>query len=194
VYADYSYRAKAIELMLEYYGQQNAFRPANGKTHKVNYIIKDDGVDPVRTVPLTDELIDSEKVFAQITLGSVNAFKVYDELNARCIPHPLIMSGHPAWGDPVHHPWTTGLQLAYNTESVMWGAFIDQHIGEFSPGKAKIAALYLNNDYGKVAAAEQNGMHQSAKYLFMPNLCVASSLVGKEAVGGDAPPRTAGGW
>jgi hypothetical protein len=74
------------------------------------------------------------------------------------------------------------------------GAFIDQHIGEFSPGKAKIAALYLNSDYGKVATAEQNGMNQSAKYLFMPNLCVASSLVGKEAVGGDARPRTAGGW
>jgi hypothetical protein len=119
VYADYSYRAKAIELMLEYYGQQNAFRPANGKTHKVGYIIKDDGVDPVRTVPLTDELIDSEKVFAQITLGSANALKVYDELNARCIPHPLVVSGHSAWRDPVHHPWTTGLQLTYNTESVM---------------------------------------------------------------------------
>lgn len=252
VYADYGYRAKAIELMLEYYGQQNAFRDVNGKTRKVNYIVKDDGVDPVRTVPLTDELIDSEKVFAQMTLGSANAFKVYDKLNARCIPQPLVMSGHPAWGDPVHHPWTTGLQLAYNTESVMWGAFIDQHIGEFPPGKVKIAALYLNNDYGKVAsdslkaylrespnkdryelftetverdapvvtdpmttlqskqpqvfiamlggsqctaaitAAEQNGMHQSAKYLFMPNLCVASSLVGKEAVGGDG--SASNGW
>jgi hypothetical protein len=192
--ADYGNIPKAMNLVFDYYGQKGSFKDSNGKTRTINLIVKDDGYDSARTIPLVDELIDSEKVFAQITLGSANAFKVYDKLNARCIPHPLVMSGHPAWGDPVHHPWTTGLQLAYNTESVMWGAFIDQHIGEFSPGKAKIAALYLNNDYGKVAAAEQNGMHQSAKYLFMPNLCVASSLVGKEAVGGDAPPRTAGGW
>ena len=55
------------------------------------------------------------------TLGSPNTMKTYDKLNQRCIPQPLSMTGHPAWGDPVNHPWTTGLQLAYNTEAVLWG-------------------------------------------------------------------------
>jgi branched-chain amino acid transport system substrate-binding protein len=252
VYADYGYRARAIGAMLDYYSTQGAFKDSTGKTRKADYIIKDDGVDPARTVPLTDELIDSEKVFAQMTLGSANGFAVYGKLNARCIPHPFEQSGHPAWGDPVNHPWTTGLQLAYNTESVMWGAFIDQHLAEFPEGKVTIAALYLNNDYGKVAIdslrayleqspnaarynvvtetvereapvvtdpmttlasknpqvfvgmlggiqctaaineAEQNGMHQRAKYLFLPNLCIASSLVGKDAVGGDG--SASNGW
>jgi branched-chain amino acid transport system substrate-binding protein len=251
-YADYGFRARAIEAMVNHYSEQGAFKDSQGKTRQVNYIIKDDGVDPARTVPLTDELVDSEKVFAQITLGSANGFAVYDKLNERCIPQPFLQSGHPAWGDPVNHPWTTGLQLAYNTEAVLWGAFIDQHIDEFPEGKVTIAALALNNDYGKVAVnslrayleqsphkdryelvtetvereapvltdpmttlaaaqpqvffamlggsqctaaiteAAQNGMHESVKYLFQPNLCTASSLVGKEVVGGDG--SAADGW
>jgi branched-chain amino acid transport system substrate-binding protein len=74
---------------------------------------------------------------------------VYDKLNQRCIPNPFVMSGHPAWGDPVNHPWTTGLQLAYTTEAVLWGAFLEQHINEFPNGKATVAALVINNDFGK---------------------------------------------
>ena len=83
------------------------------------------------------------------TLGSPNTMKTYDKLNQRCIPQPFSMTGHPAWGDPVNHPWTTGLQLAYNTEAVLWGAFIEQHIAEFPDGKIKVAALVMNNDFGK---------------------------------------------
>jgi hypothetical protein len=44
----------------------------------VNYIVKDDGYDPARTIPLTDELIDFEHVFAMTTLGSPNTMKTYD--------------------------------------------------------------------------------------------------------------------
>lgn len=57
-----------------------------------------------------DELIDSEKVFAMWTLGSASTLKTYEKLNQRCIPQPLCMTGHPAWGDPLNHPWTTGMQ------------------------------------------------------------------------------------
>ena len=84
-----------------------------------------------RTIPLVDELLDNEKVFAMWTLGSPNTMKTYDKLNQRCVPQPFSMTGHPAWGDPVNHPWTTGLQLAYNTESVLWGAFVEQREAEF---------------------------------------------------------------
>ncbi len=60
------------------------------------------------------------------------------------------MTGHPAWGDPVNHPWTTGSQLAYNTEAVLWGGFIEQHVDELSgsDGKITVAALVMNNDFG----------------------------------------------
>jgi hypothetical protein len=82
---------------------------------------------------------------------SANAMKTYDKLNQRCVPQPIIQSGHPAWGDPVKHPWSTGQQLAYNTEAVLWGAFIDQHMSEIagSNGKVTVASLVSNNDFGK---------------------------------------------
>ena len=79
---------------------------------------------------------------------AATALKNYDKLNQRCIPHPFEMSGHPAWGDPVNHPWTTGLQMAYGTEAELWGAFIEQHAAEF-PEKIKVAALVANNDFGR---------------------------------------------
>ena len=51
----------------------------------------------------------------------------------------------------MNHPWTTGLQLAYNTEAVLWGAFIEKNIDQLGPsgGKAVIAGLIMNNDFGK---------------------------------------------
>jgi len=147
------YYGKGIDTILAYYSDKGAFKDVNGKTRKVEYIQKDDGYDAARTVPLVDELIDSEKVFAQMTLGSPSTMKSYDKLNQRCIPHIFNQTGHPAFGDPVNHPWTTGLLLAYTTEAVLWGAFIDQHIDEFPGGKVTVAALVVNNEFGKIYEA-----------------------------------------
>jgi branched-chain amino acid transport system substrate-binding protein len=146
--ADYGNIARTMQVVFDHYSKAGAFTDSNGKTRTIEYQYRDDGYDPARTIPLVDELIDSEKVFAVWTLGSPNGLKVYDKLNDRCIPHPLEMSGHPAWGDPVNHPWTTGQQMAYNTEAVIWGAFIDQRIDEFE-GTVTIASLVANNDFGK---------------------------------------------
>ncbi|MFN0029522.1 MAG: ABC transporter substrate-binding protein [Acidimicrobiales bacterium] len=153
--ADYGNIARAIEVMAADINKAGGIKDSKGKTRKVTFIIKDDGYDPARTIPLVDELIDSEKVFAMWTLGSAATLKTYDKLNQRCVPQPLSMTGHPAWGDPLNHPWTTGLQLAYNTEAVLWGAFIEKHIDEMAPngGKAVIAGLIMNNDFGKAYEA-----------------------------------------
>jgi ABC-type branched-subunit amino acid transport system substrate-binding protein len=149
--ADYGNIARVMQLQAEELNAKGGIKDSTGKTRKVNYIIKDDGYDATRTIPLVDELIDSAKVFGVITLGSPMTMKTYDKLNQRCIPNPFAQTGHPAWGDPVNHPWTTGHQLAYNTEAVLWGAFIEQRIDEMAPngGKATIAALIMNNDFGK---------------------------------------------
>jgi branched-chain amino acid transport system substrate-binding protein len=147
--ADYGNIAKGMVPIFDYYGKQGAYKDSTGKTRTVNLMIKDDGYDSARTIPLVDELIDSEKVFAMWTLGSPNTLKTYDKLNERCIPQPFAMTGHPAWGDPVNHPWTTGEQMAYNTEAVLWGGFLEQHQAEFTDGKVTVASLVLNNDAGK---------------------------------------------
>jgi branched-chain amino acid transport system substrate-binding protein len=149
--ADYGNIAKAMQTYYAIENNKGSFKDSTGKTRKINLIVKDDGYDSARTIPLVDELIDSEKVFWMWTLGSPNTMKTYDKLNQRCIPQILSMTGHPAWGDPINHPWTTGLQMAYNTEAVLWGAFLEQHADELSAGDGKItvAALVMNNDFGK---------------------------------------------
>jgi ABC-type branched-subunit amino acid transport system substrate-binding protein len=140
--------ANAHVALFKHYNENGGFPDATGKTRKVTMVLKDDGYDPARTIPLVDELIDSEKVFAVETMGSPSTLRTYDKLNARCVPHLLAASGHPALGDPVHHPWTTTSSISYATEAVMWGTFIEQHLEELG-GKAKIAALRMNNDFGE---------------------------------------------
>jgi branched-chain amino acid transport system substrate-binding protein len=148
--ADYGNVAKGMSTMFEEYSNKGAFKDSLGKTRKINYIVRDDSYDPARTIPLTDELLDSERVFAMSTLGSPNTMKTYDKLNQRCVPQPFAQTGHPAWGDPVNHPWTTGFALAYSTEAVLWGGFIDQRFAELSPNGEEItvASLVSNNDFG----------------------------------------------
>jgi ABC-type branched-subunit amino acid transport system substrate-binding protein len=145
--ADYGNIMRGGDALMQYYGKKGAFKDSTGKTRKVTVEIRDDAYDPARAIPLVDELIDSVKVFAMTTQQSAASLKTYDKLNQRCIPQPLAETGHPAMGDPVNHPWTTGSFLAYNTEAVLWGSFIEQHLAEFG-GKAKVAALITTNDFG----------------------------------------------
>ena len=141
---------QAASVFYDYYADKGIFTDSEGKNRRVNQIIKDDGYDPARTIPLTDELIDSEKVFDVMTQGSPSTLKTYDKLNERCIPQLFNSTGHPAWGDPINHPWTNGMLLAYNIEAQLWGKFIDDHISEFPDGKVTVAALVMNNDFGLV--------------------------------------------
>ncbi|MGD9754507.1 MAG: ABC transporter substrate-binding protein [Acidimicrobiia bacterium] len=252
--AAYGEIAKGMEAHFAKVNDAGGIEDSTGVSRKVTYISKDDGYDSARTIPLVDELIDSERVFAVITLGSPNTMKTYDKLNQRCIPQPISMTGHPAWGDPVNHPWTTGEQMAYNTEAVLWGAFIEQNQEELlaKDGTITVAALVANNDFGKaydagfkawiaqsplkdkieyfaelneptaptitdpmttlaskdpevfiamtfaafctqsMVEAANNGLKESAIYLFQPSVCKGNSYAGKEKVGGDG--MAADGW
>ena len=109
---------------------KGAFKDSTGKNRTIAFSYKDDGYDAARTIPLVDELLDSEKVFAIWTTGTPSGLKIYDKINARCVPQPTLISGSPAWGDPVNHPWTTGSLLSYGTEAVIWGAYIDQNFAD----------------------------------------------------------------
>src|SRR5215213_5160256 len=141
---------RGADTWFKYQSSQHAFKDSTGKDRTINFFYKDDGYDAARTIPIVDELMDSDKVFALWTLGTPSGLKIYDKINQRCVPQPVLISGSPAWGDPVNHPWTSGSLLSYSTEAVIWGAFIDNHIAELtaSDGKATIAALIANSDFG----------------------------------------------
>jgi ABC-type branched-subunit amino acid transport system substrate-binding protein len=142
---------KGAAAVLDHYSAQGLFKDSTGKTRSAVLVSKDDGYDPARSIPIVDEFLDSDKVFSIWGLGSPSVMKTYDKINERCVPHPFAVTGHPAWGDPVKHPWTTGVLFAYNTEAVLWGSFIDQHFDELKgpDGKVTFAALIMNNDFGK---------------------------------------------
>ena len=112
----------------------------------IELVTKDDEYVATKTIELVDELLQSEDPFYVTTLGSPNTLAVYDTLNDKCIPHPFVMTGHPAWGDPVGHPWTTGLQMSYSTEAVFWGNWIKQNLAADLP--VKVAGLVMDNDFG----------------------------------------------
>ena len=164
--ADYGNYGKSIDTLLAYYGDKGAFKDSNGKTRKAVYIQKDDAYDPAKTIPLVDELLDSEKAFAIWTLGTGPTMKTYDKLNQRCVPDLIAMTGHPAWADPINHPWTSGAPVpSYTTETQLWGTFIEQRLGEFpTDKKVVVCALVMNNDFGKVYdAGFRSYVAQSAK-------------------------------
>ncbi|MEZ5265295.1 MAG: ABC transporter substrate-binding protein [Acidimicrobiales bacterium] len=84
--AVYGQIATGWQLYLGEINKAGGITDSEGKTRTFNLIFKDDGYDAARTIPLVDESVDSEKVFAMVTLGSPNTMKTYDKLNERCIP------------------------------------------------------------------------------------------------------------
>ncbi|MEL6982936.1 MAG: ABC transporter substrate-binding protein [Actinomycetota bacterium] len=112
----------------------------------IELVVKDDEYVATKTIELVDELLQAEDPFYVTTLGSPNTLAVYDSLNEKCIPHPFVMTGHPAWGDPEGHPWTTGLQMSYSTEAVFWGNWIKQNLADDLP--VTVAGLVMDNDFG----------------------------------------------
>lgn len=116
---------------------------------QLELIIEDDGYDRERTADLIDGFLESEEPpFMVTTLGSPSSLEVYDTLNEECVPHPFVMSSHPAWGNPEDHPWTTGLQMSYNTEALIWGNWLKQDMRGELP--VSVAALVIDNEFGVV--------------------------------------------
>ncbi|MEZ5263604.1 MAG: ABC transporter substrate-binding protein [Acidimicrobiales bacterium] len=143
--ADFGNMTKAWVAYMDHINEtEGGITDSEGVTRKLTLIHKDDGYDPARTIPLVDELLDNDKVFALTTGGSANTLRTYEKTNDRCVPQLFVWTGHPAWGDPVNHPWTMGSILGYSTEATLWGQYMEETL----PEGATIAALVMNNDFG----------------------------------------------
>ncbi|MPY91514.1 MAG: ABC transporter substrate-binding protein [Acidimicrobiia bacterium] len=144
--ADFGNMTRAWIAYMDYINEKfGGITDSTGKTRKLTLVHKDDAYDPARTIPLVDELLDSDRVFALTTSGSANTLRTYDKTNQRCVPHAFVWTGHPAFGDPVNHPWTMGSVLGYATEAIIWGSYMERTL----PEGAKVAALVMNNDFGQ---------------------------------------------
>ena len=124
----------------------------------IELLRRDDGYEATRTIELVAELLQTEKPLVMHTLGSPNSLAVYDTLNDNCVPHLFTATGHPAWGDPVAHPWTTSNQMSYSTEAILWGTWIKQNMADRLP--VTVAGLVIDNDFG---LAYEEGMKAYAE-------------------------------
>ncbi len=127
-----------------YFDYVNDHGGVNGR--KIKFEILDDAYDPSKTVPLTQQLVEQDKVFADYgSLGTAPSLAVWKYLNQQKVPQVLLATGDSYWGFSYKtYPWTTGFQPDYPGEAKIYGKYILKNLPN-----AKIGVIYQNDSYGK---------------------------------------------
>ncbi len=109
-------------------------------------VLKDDAYEAGRTVANVEEMLDVDDIFLFANIiGTPNSLAARPITQDACVPQLLNSTGFPLWGDPATWPWTIGGLLNYETETALWCENIVEELGE----GATVAALIMNNDFGK---------------------------------------------
>ena len=126
-----------------YFKYVNAHGGVHGR--KIKYLYRDDGYDPSRTLELTRELVEQNKVFAIFnTLGTEHTIAIRGYLNAVKVPEVFAGTGAAKVGRGYKQfPWTMGYLPSFEGEGAIYGRYVVTH-----RPKARIAVLYENSDYG----------------------------------------------
>ena len=113
---------------------------------KIEFITLDDAYEPPRAVQNARRLIQQEEVFALFnTLGTPNNAAIWDFVNEQEVPHLYVATGASLWGADIEsHPWTTGWQPDYVTESQVYADYLEKE-----KPQAKVAVLYQNDAFGE---------------------------------------------
>ena len=139
--ASYGTIANASNAYFKYVNDQGG---VNGR--KINYKILDDGYNPAKTVPLTKQLVEQDKVFAMFGgLGTQSQTAVRDYLNTSKVPQLFVATGATTFmSDFNSHQYTIGWQPPYQGEARIYAKdVLANH------ANAKIGVLYQNDDYGQ---------------------------------------------
>jgi branched-chain amino acid transport system substrate-binding protein len=115
----------------------------NGR--KIEFISRDDGYDPSRTVEQVHRLVEQDHVaFLFNTLGTPTNSAVRQYLNEQKIPQLFVASGADKWGNYKEFPWTMGWQPSYRIEAQIYAKYVLREKPD-----SKIAVLFQNDDFGK---------------------------------------------
>jgi branched-chain amino acid transport system substrate-binding protein len=122
----------------------------NGR--KINFLIKDDAYSPSNTVPLAQQLVESDKVFAVVgSLGTAPGLATWDYLNGKKVPQLFLATGDSYWGfchyskcGGKKYAETIGWQPDYPGEAKQYGKYIAANFGS-----NKVGVLYQNDSFGK---------------------------------------------
>ena len=126
-----------------YFAYVNAHGGVFGR--KIVYKVYDDQYDPSKTVPLTQQLVEEDKVFAIFnTIGTEQSIAIRQYLNSAKVPELFVGSGGVSIASQhAQYPWTIGLLPSFAGEGAVYGRLIAAH-----QPNAKIAVLYENDEYG----------------------------------------------
>jgi ABC-type branched-subunit amino acid transport system substrate-binding protein len=126
-----------------YFRMVNEQGGINGR--KLNFISLDDGYSPPKTVEGVRRLVEQEQVLLLYGMfGTATNSAVHRYLNAKKVPHLLLLTGASKWNDPKKHPWSMSFYPDYPSEARVYA----RHILEHKPN-ARIGILYQNDDYGR---------------------------------------------
>jgi branched-chain amino acid transport system substrate-binding protein len=126
-----------------YFAMINDQGGINGR--KINFISRDDGYSPPKTVEQVRQLVEQDHVaFLFQPLGTPSNSAIQGYCNDHKVPQLFVATGAAKWADPKHFPWTIGWQPSYQIEARIYANYILAHIPN-----AKIAVLYQNDDFGK---------------------------------------------
>ena len=126
-----------------YFNMINEQGGINGR--KINFISRDDGYSPPKTVEVVRQLVEEDHVLALFnTLGTPPNSAIRGYLNDNKVPQMFVATGANKWNDPKQFPWTMGWQPSYQIEARIYARYILKNVPN-----AKIAVLYQNDDFGK---------------------------------------------
>jgi branched-chain amino acid transport system substrate-binding protein len=126
-----------------YFTMVNEQGGINGR--KINFISRDDGYSPPKTVEVVRKLVEEDQVlFIFNPLGTPPNTAIRGYLNENKVPQLFVATGADKWNDPKDFPWTMGYQPSYRIEARIYGRYILKELPN-----AKIALLYQNDDFGK---------------------------------------------
>jgi ABC-type branched-subunit amino acid transport system substrate-binding protein len=115
----------------------------NGR--KINFISLDDAYSPPKTVEGVRQLVERDGVLALYGMfGTAPNTAVHRYVNAKKVPHLLLLTGASKWNDPKKHPWTVSFYPHAPSEAGIYA----RHLLQSKPD-AKVAILYQNDDYGR---------------------------------------------
>ena len=126
-----------------YFAMINDQGGINGR--KINFISRDDGYSPPKTVEQVRQLVEQDQVlFLFQVLGTPPNTAIQGYLNDNKVPQLFVATGASKWNDPTHFPWTMGWQPNYPIEARIYARYILKNIPD-----AKVAVLYQNDDSGR---------------------------------------------
>ncbi len=139
-----------------YFRHVNARGGVHGRRIVFRYL--DDAYEPARTVQLTRQLVEQDRVFAIFnSIGTEHNLAVRDYLKARAVPQVFAASGSTALGRDAAYPSSIGFQPSYQAEGWVYG----KYLARTRPG-TRIAVLFQNDDYGKdLLAGLKKGLQRS---------------------------------